>query len=296
MRRSALSAIVLLAVPLVAVGSGVSAAPTSTLLGEVVATPNVLCSGGGMVIQGATAPGGASYEMPSQGVITAFSTRANVLTDQRVQLGLLGPLSGNIFPVMAKSATFAMLSASVNTFAVRIPVQKGWLLGARFTASGNMPCAQTTGAAGDDMYSVAGGSFDNPAVVGVNAGDRHVNLSAVFEPDADADGYGDVSQDACPESALAVAACPAPETTVTKAPKAKSKNRTVTVAFASSAPRSTFLVSVDGKPAVELLSPLRQKLKPGKHTITIAAVSPLGIVDLSPASVSFQIKKAKHRR
>ena len=71
--------------------------------------------------------------------------------------------------------------------------------------------------------------------------------------------------------------------------------REITVAFASSAARSTFLVSVDGKPAKETLSPFRARLKPGKHTVTVQAVSPLGIVDPTPEAVVFKILKPKRR-
>jgi hypothetical protein len=120
-----------------------------------------------------------------------------------------------------------------------------------------------------------------------------VDISAVVEPDVDHDGFGDVSQDACPESALAQAACPAPQTTIAKRPKVNPRTRQVTVAFTSSAPRSTFLVSVVGKRAKEYLSPFRARLKPGKHKITVQAVSPLGIADPTPAKVTVKVKKPR---
>ena len=293
MKSFAASAAVLLVAPFLGAGGNADAAPTAITLGELATPVNVSCVGGGTLIQGATAAGGASYRVPERGVITSFSTRTNLETDQTARLALFGPPTANTFPVMATSATFPMLSASVNTFDVRVPVQPGWLLGVKFTVPGNGGCAHNTGVAADDLYSVSGGSIDGPAVVAANAGNFHLNLSAVFEPDTDGDGYGDVSQDACPESALAVVACPAPDTSITKAPKKKSKKRSVTVAFGSTLAHSTFLVGVDGKPAQEYLSPYRAKLKPGKHTITVQAVSPLGIVDASPATTSFTIKKAK---
>ena len=50
-------------------------------------------------------------------------------------------------------------------------------------------------------------------------------------PDADGDTFGDVSQDLCPQSKLTQAACPAPDTTVTKQPKKKSTKRKAKIKF-----------------------------------------------------------------
>ena len=54
------------------------------------------------------------------------------------------------------------------------------------------------------------------------ANSRNLDLSAVLEPDADDDGYGDVSQDGCPSQAGTAGACrdlAAPDTSFKKAPK-----------------------------------------------------------------------------
>jgi hypothetical protein len=53
-------------------------------------------------------------------------------------------------------------------------------------------------------------------MLGATAGDFHVDIRAVVEPDVDRDGYGDLSQDSCPDSILSVIACPVPDTSIGK--------------------------------------------------------------------------------
>jgi hypothetical protein len=118
-----------------------------------------------------------------------------------------------------------------------------------------------------------------------------VNVSAVVESDADGDGYGDVSQDLCPQSKLSQAACPAPDTTVTKAPKKKSTKRKATIKFTATVPGSTFTCAVDKKAAKPCTSPFKKKYKYGKHTVVITATSPAGLVDPTPVTVKFKVKK-----
>jgi hypothetical protein len=115
-------------------------------------------------------------------------------------------------------------------------------------------------------------------------------VSAVVESDADGDGYGDVTQDLCPQSATTQAACPAPDTTVTKKPKKSSTNRKVKIKFTSTIAGSKFTCAVDKKAAKPCTSPFKKKFKYGKHKVVITAISPAGIVDPTPATVKFKIK------
>jgi hypothetical protein len=269
-------------------GAGAGAAPAAVTVGEVPSALDVTCLGSTTIVQGTSRPGAPSFTVPFAGVITSFSVRANTDTNKQVRMVVVGPPAGSVYPIHAKTAPKTLLSSSVNTFDVRVPVRAGWLLGANFVSTA---CGQT-GSGADKLILLSGDLDTDETMSGTSLGAYRVNISAELEPDVDSDGYGDVTQDACPESALAVVPCPAPGTRITKAPKAKSKKRDVTVRFAATAPRATFLVSVDGKRAVEMLSPLRIKLKPGKHRITVSAVSPLGIVDPTPATTRFKIKKS----
>jgi len=263
------------------------AAPSATVLGETAASPVVTCGGDVTVIQGAAAPTGASYTTPGAGVITAFAVQTNPNPGGQVRLGLFGTPTGGVFPVQARSATFALVASTLNTYAVRVPVQAGWLIGARFTGM-NMACGVQTFTAADDFYT-SGTDIDGASVSAVNLGDFHVNLRAVWEPDGDGDGYGDVSQDACPQSAVSHDPC-IPDTAVTKAPPKRSTHRKVKVEFTSTVAGSTFTCSLDGKAAKPCSSPYKLRVKVGKHTLSVTATSPAGVVDASPAVVRFKVK------
>jgi hypothetical protein len=139
------------------------------------------------------------------------------------------------------------------------------------------------------------GTFDPGAATdfsGASNTNSIADISAVWEPDADHDGFGDVSQDACPSSAQTQASCLAPDTTVSKQPKKSSSKRKVKIVF-SSAPGATFTCRVDKNAAKPCTSPFKAKLKPGKHTVVITATSTLGVVEAAPAVVKFKIVRPK---
>ena len=270
-----------------------ASAPASVTIGEVPATADFGCAGPQTVVQRSTRADGSSYTVPFDGVITSFSTRQGAsMTNVQIRLGVFGPPSGGVFEVRGRSGLHPLLAGGVSTFDARIPVQAGSLLGAQFTGGA---CKQNTSGA-DDIWYLDGDLGTAATMTGTSLGSpARANVAAVVEADVDHDGYGDATQDACPASALSVVACPAPETTITQGPKARSRKREVALAFTSTTPRSTFLVVVDGKPPKETLSPFRATLKPGRHTISVQAVSPLGVVDSTPATVAFKIKKQKRR-
>jgi len=290
MKRIVAAAVIVLGAPALTTGGHAYAASAVTL-GELVgARPALTCGNGLVLIQATAAPGGGSYTVPGAGVITSFSSQANADPGQNIRLGLFGPPTGNVFPVKATSATFAETSSAVNTFPVRIPVQAGWLLGARFGTAGlNAACGIQTGA-GDDLHST-GDSLDGPSVTGgtLGSGQFRVNLTAVWEPDADADGYGDVSQDLCPQSALSHDACPAPDTVITKKPAKHGTKRKVKVKFSSSIAGSTFTCRLDAKPAKPCTSPYKKRVRLGKHVLIVTATSAVGIADPTPALVRFKV-------
>ena len=102
-----------------------------------------------------------------------------------------------------------------------------------------------------------------------------------------------MSQDLCPQLKVTQAACPAPDATVTKAPKKKSSKRKAKITFTSTVAGSTFTCTVDKKPAGPCTSPFKKKYKYGKHTVVITATSPFGIVDPTPVTVKFKVRKPK---
>jgi hypothetical protein len=90
----------------------------------------------------------------------------------------------------------------------------------------------------------------------------------------------------------------APDTTLTKAPKAKvkakkgKKKAKVSFAFASPTAGATFQCSLDGKAWAACTSGKTWKLKKGKHTFAVRAVAD-GLVDATPATWSGTVKRRK---
>jgi hypothetical protein len=139
-------------------------------------------------------------------------------------------------------------------------------------------------------FAVDTGTTNEFVTVGSATGER-LNLSAVVEPDADHDGFGDVSQDACPQSAATQTACPAPDTKVKKKPKKASTQPKPKITFSSTIAGSTFTCTVDKKAAKPCTSPFKKTFKPGKHKVVITAVSPFGVLDPTPVTVKFTVSK-----
>ena len=125
-------------------------------------------------------------------------------------------------------------------------------------------------------------------------------LNADVEPDADADGFGDETQDQCLGQAGPDNGCPAPdtaapETTITKGPKDKTKRKRATFEFGSSEAASTFECSLDGGAFGPCSSPNALKVKRGHHTFSVRARDAAGNVDASPATDDWKVKrKRKH--
>jgi hypothetical protein len=262
-------------------------AGTSTIVGQ---TGTGSCSPGNLTaLQAATVT--APAYTTTAGVITSFSYQGNSVAGQ-VQAVLFGPeTSPGHRTVVTKSAKVASAATVLNTFPVQIPVTAGLTLGL-WIQNSLMSCNFL--GVGDTVQAAILDPDVSPAFASQasNANGR-VNLSAVIESDADGDGFGDVTQDLCPQSATTHVACPAPDTAVTKAPKSRSSKRKAKIKFSSTVAGSTFTCSVDKKAAVPCTSPYKKKFKYGKHKVVITAISPAGIVDATPVTVKFKVTKPR---
>lgn len=136
----------------------------------------------------------------SRGVIVGFALRVGPgLGPIAQQLGVFRP-SGGEYTKVAESAV-ETFPEGFTQYPARIPVQAGDLLGLHGPTQtlycGGGPSALFEGAiaVGETKAFATEGAVKPP-------------VSAVVEADADGDGYGDQSQDGCPESALFQASCP----------------------------------------------------------------------------------------
>jgi hypothetical protein len=160
------------------------------------------------VVQRATVAG-LNYQVPAPGgVITSWSHRGRTPAPAGSgRLQIWDSTGGNDFTLIGRSELEPFTVGVVTTFLTQIPVDPGDQLGIR-TVEADTGCGIT--AAGN----VVGAEFPAPDP---NPGDVRtlppfpavlLNVAAVLEPDADGDGFGDETQDAClgeagPESGCA---------------------------------------------------------------------------------------------
>jgi len=238
----------------------------------------------------AAAAGAPTYVAPFAGVVTSYTTVTNNKAGQ-VRAIVFGPgATPDRLAVTAKSPKQTVGLSRTNTFPAQLPMAAGSRLGLGWTASG-MACA-VSGVAGD--VSKAAAPFDpdvsNDFVYSTTLAGFRPNISAVLEPDVDGDAFGDVSQDACPQSALSQVVCPAPETILTKKPKKHRGSPRIKLKFASTIAGSTFECSRDGHKFKPCHSPYQRRFGPGKHKLLIRAVSAVGIPDATPIKYKFRIR------
>lgn len=156
-----------------------------------------------------------SYEAPSRGVLSRVSFYVGPVTEASdyVQARTFRRTGGSDSTVLSEGDKHLIsgLSAGLHSYFERIPIAAGDVLGGRFDTTPfieGTPHIFSTPSASD----VAGVSaFPGPSLgdsfTASTASSHRVNMSAVFEPDDDGDGYGDTSQDLCPGSFHAIDAC-----------------------------------------------------------------------------------------
>lgn len=275
----------------VPVADGGAGAAAGTVIGSVAGTP-ADCSAQMAVAPSTIHAGGPSYTVPHDGVITTVTHQANSQPGGHLRALVLAgtPTVAVPMSIAARSDSLAVTPSSVNTFAVRIPVVTGQVLAVQVDVSG-LACG-LQGVAGDAVsYQQPFEATATEYVAGGTDGPNLVNLSAVVEPDADRDGFGDVTQDGCPlgVGTQDAAKCKRPNTRLTKVPAAISSARRVTIAFKSTLRRSTFECQVDDKPFKPCTSAFSKRFSLGKHTVLIRATSRVGVPERKPAKVTFRI-------
>jgi hypothetical protein len=274
--------------PHTSVARPVAAKATAVVVGQTAATP--AACGPAITLFMSAEVGPPSFTIPTKGVLTSWSNRANA-TPGSARLVVVGPsaIAGHR-TVLGTSALQPVTVSTLNTFPTRIPVAAGSAIAIQTTAPG-MSCGQITAAG--DTFSGAVAPYDPATNTDLpntsTQGGVRINVSAVLEPDDDNDGFGDITQDACPQSAQTQAACPVPDTQIKKRPARNGHSRFVKIKFTSTVPGSTFTCSIDGKRFKPCLSPFAKRLGFGHHKVKILATSAVGIVEARPAAVKFRI-------
>ena len=270
------------------------AAYAGTTVGSTPAPTDDSCTAPGQAFQVA-APDGSSAAVPGAGVLTSWSFRAGAQLASVELRVFRSTAAANTYTVVGSSGGVRDIAPNtgLRTFPTRLPVETGDYVGLRTDTVDHGACL-AMGAGSGYLYR---GSSSTPGPVGST--DTYglltgtaIDISAVWEPDADRDGYGDETQDLCPASAMTQAACPAPDTTIKG--KVRPEDAKTMLKLSSTVAGSTFSCTLDKKPATRCGAKVTYKCLPsGKHKLSVIATSPFGIADPTPARLKFSLDKVR---
>jgi len=157
------------------------------------------------------AAAGRAVTAPASGVVTQWGANLAPLPipSLGMHLAILHP-TGNPdeFTTSAESAA-EPIRPGENTFQTRLPIGAGDRLGTTGTGVTEVVLYCPSSDASDVLGAVAGGAPAGSTHVFPGVTQARLAAWAKIEPDADADGYGDETQDKCPQSAAVQAECPA---------------------------------------------------------------------------------------
>lgn len=144
---------------------------------------------------------------PVDGVVTGWKVNSNVAFSVVERLRVLRPTGNpNEFQTIGESAE-ETVSKGANAFATRIPIRTGDRFGVFGTLIDIVYCT-ATGNPGDEVGFFVGDGDVGTVASYTPATEVRIPMVAVIEPDKDGDGYGDETQDKCPQGAAYQGPCP----------------------------------------------------------------------------------------
>jgi hypothetical protein len=275
---------------------GAGADPASVDIGSTPALPSGAgdCSAHVLLFQSTT--GQVPGYLTTAGVITSWSVMPYPeAAPQQLVLKVgrtAAPLS---YTLTGSSSVETLTNGRLNSFLTRIPVVAGDHLGLFLPTPGT--CAFSSSVSGDTV-NVAAPVMTDPAVgteitTGGTILSLRLDVSARIEPDGDGDGYGDLTQDACPTLRNSHDDCTPPDTFLKAGPPkrvaAHGRKAKVTMAFFASEAGATFTCALDKAAATPCHSPVKVTAKSGKHQVTITSTDAVGNVDPTPLVVRFKV-------
>jgi hypothetical protein len=226
-----------------------------------------------------TSPGG--LYAPAAGVITSWAVRTSGPSPvgNTVRLRVL---AGNLFVATGLTRP-APDTAGVTVFPDRIPISAGQRIGLEVGTTGptvSVPVAVSTGGASFDYWYPPFPDGESHTPDGT-LGTYQAVFQATIEADADADGFGDETQDGCLGEPGPRGGCPnppppptAPETEITSGPANKITKPKATFVFSSPSAGATFECALDKAGFGDCSSPKKlKKLANGKHVFRVRAIS-----------------------
>jgi hypothetical protein len=179
----------------------------STEVGQTTSSP--VFGVGTPVAPLSTVPGTPSYATP-HGVLTSWRFHSSGdPAAGAVRLKIFRYTGTDlVFKVLAESSLKTLEPDTAYDFKERIPVDQGDLLG--LTAVDDAEVGITVPGTPQNQLAQFGGGDIPPGQTGTATiawPDLRPSVAATVEPDADADGFGDVSQDKCPVDRMTQALC-----------------------------------------------------------------------------------------
>lgn len=194
---------------------GANSASAATVFGSGC-TANQITDGAVWVSTGHAPTNPLPVVAPISGVITEWTVNTDIVVESEGKLAGEFPrilqqrllalrTEGESFKVVGESSGGLLNLKGTSTYTARVPVQAGDYLG----IAGNPFAAYCDTKDPADTYAAATGGTPVGSTFRVERSTGlQVPIVARVEPDVDGDGYGDETQDQCPQSAAYQSPCP----------------------------------------------------------------------------------------
>jgi hypothetical protein len=220
----------------------------------------------------ANAPGNPlPATFPSAGVVTRWTFSVVGMLEPGIlnqSLKILRPIGPGQFQVAGESSGF--MQGGLNAIPTRLPVQAGDHIGSSGTVAtipGSVVLVVCNTLNPGDVVATAPGNpgVGSPLATSEPEPGIQIPIVATVEPDADNDGFGDETQDQCPQSAASQGICPTVAVDASSVIKKKGKV-IVLVTTTAAAPVTVTGIANLGKGKKAKLSSKAQTVAPGKVT------------------------------
>ncbi len=226
--------------------------------------------------------------IPRRGVITSYRMQLGAEAPSHVAFRLGRPDGAN-WRVVAATPLVPAVANQVVDRRVRIRALAGDVLGTYYGAGASPDCGRSEG--GFSYLGQSGNVTGGQLAPNFNGGGFRFSVAATLEPDADRDGFGDITQDDCPTDRTRQGACDRrPPQTGISSVNADHRNNRIVVRFSSSEPGSTFRCALDGPGMRACTSPWVVRVAPGRHVVGVQAADRSGNVDRTPAVASVRVR------
>src|SRR5215211_4799878 len=194
--------------------AGASPAGAAVTIGQLApGSPPVGCTTGPSDFVQSAVSSGNSYVVPplstEASVITSWRHNATAGEGQMLKMKIWRPVGLTEYMIVGHDGPRDLTGGEINGFQTRIAVRPEDVLGINSQNAANVDNACLFSAPGDPgPFGDFGDLADGAKTQFLNTvANFRVNVTAVLEPDADADGFGDETQDQCPTDASTQGQC-----------------------------------------------------------------------------------------